>query len=107
MFVAAISATALVIVILALVKPLENRLFRRQQTRRVIVLIDRQRSSLAHIEAEIEATGLTIREMTLRRGDAPGEDSIDFALQRGAPRAAVADLISRLQTIEGVRGVTV
>ena len=63
LYVAAICTTSLIVVILALVKPLEKRLFRRQESRHVHILIDRQRASLLRIEAEIEASGLGVKQI--------------------------------------------
>ncbi len=94
-------------VILALVKPLENRLFRRQGTRRVIVLVDRQQVSLQQIEAEIESVGLPVSQITLKRGDAAQEDYVEFALARTAPKANVLALVTRLQALVGVLSVSV
>jgi len=107
LYVAAVSTTALIVVILAAVKPLENRLFRRQGTRRVIVLVDRQQVSLQQIEVEIESSGLPVRQITLKRGDTALEDYVEFALTRTAPKASVLALAARLQTLTGVISVSV
>ncbi|MEI9897902.1 MAG: MgtC/SapB family protein [Chthoniobacter sp.] len=106
LYVAAISTTALIVVILALVKPLEKRLFRRQERRHVTILIDRERASLLRIEAEIESGGLNVKQLTLKRGDEPGDDFVEFTLLRSASREALLALAAKLQEIEGVRGVT-
>jgi putative Mg2+ transporter-C (MgtC) family protein len=107
LYLAASVTTALIVVILALVKPLENRLFRRQGTRRVIVLVDRQQVSLQQIEAEIESVGLPVSQITLKRGDAAQEDYVEFALARTAPKANVLALVTRLQALVGVLSVSV
>jgi putative Mg2+ transporter-C (MgtC) family protein len=107
LYLAASVTTALIVIILALVKPLENRLFRRQGTRRVVILVDRLRVSLQQIETEIEGTGLPVKQITLRRGDIPQEDYVEFALARTAPKASVLSLVARLQSLEGVLSVSV
>lgn len=107
LYLAASVTTALIVVILALVKPLENRLFRRQGTRRVIVLVDRQQVSLQQIEAEIESIGLPVSQITLKRGDVAQEDYVEFALARTAPKANVLALVTRLQALVGVLSVSV
>lgn len=106
LFLAAICTTTLVVVILAAVKPLERRLFRRDQSRHVVVLVDSQRASLLQIEAELEAGGLNVREITLRRGDTPASDQVHFTLLRSVPKDVVLGVAAKLQGIDGVRGFT-
>src|SRR3984885_7518927 len=43
LYLAAIATTALVIIILAIMKPIERRIFRRKRSRQFVVSIDRQR----------------------------------------------------------------
>jgi putative Mg2+ transporter-C (MgtC) family protein len=105
LFVAAIFATGLVIVILAVIKPLENRLFRRDRTRHVIVHVVRDTAMLARIEAALDASGLELRAITLKRGDGPDQDTVELTLLRGIPKPAIHGLAARLQAIEGVRTV--
>jgi len=105
LFVAAVFATALVIVILALIKPLENRLFRRDQTRHVTVHVVREIATLAQIEAALGASGVDIRAMTWPRGDVPDQDTVEVVLLRGISRQAIEAIAVRLQAIDGVRTV--
>jgi putative Mg2+ transporter-C (MgtC) family protein len=107
LYLAASVATGLIVVILALVKPLENRLFRRQGSRRVVILVDRVRVSLQQIEAEIESIGLPVRQITLRRGDTAQEDYVEFALTRTAAKVSILTMIARLQALDGVISVSV
>jgi putative Mg2+ transporter-C (MgtC) family protein len=107
LYLAAGLATGLIVVILALVKPLENRLFRRQGSRRVVILVDRVRVSLQQIETEIESIGLPVRQITLRRGDSSQEDYVEFVLTRTAPKSSILAMIARLQGLEGVISVSV
>lgn len=104
LYTAAVTTTALILVILALVKPLERRLFRRDQQRHVVVEVDRGLVHLPRIASQIEASGLVVQQMTLKRGEST--DSIDMTLRRGAPREAMAALAAKLQTIEGVLAIT-
>jgi putative Mg2+ transporter-C (MgtC) family protein len=107
LYLAASCATALIVVILALVKPLENRLFRRQGSRHVTVLVHRGQVSLQQVEDEIEASGLPVKQITLKRGDSPQEDYVEFALSRSASKASVLAVVAKLQAMDGVLGVTV
>ncbi|HEX4986143.1 MAG TPA: MgtC/SapB family protein [Burkholderiales bacterium] len=106
LYLAAVWTTALVVVILALVKPLEVRLFRRDRSRRMVVRLDRQRVSLPQIEAALEQAGLGVREITLVRGDAGTDDQLSFALSRSVPKDVALAAANRLAGMDGVRGFT-
>jgi putative Mg2+ transporter-C (MgtC) family protein len=106
LYLAAICTTTLVVVILALVKPLEVFLFRRNRTRQVVVTIDRQRASLLQIESALETEGLGVREISLRRGETPESDSIRFTFLRSVPKNVVLAAAQRLQELDGVQGIT-
>lgn len=105
LYVAAIAATVLVLVILALVKPLEKRLFRRDQVRRFEICIDREQVTLREIDAIIESTGLPVDKISLSRGE-DSVSTVKFTLLKGTARPAVADLLDRIQRVSGVLSVT-
>jgi putative Mg2+ transporter-C (MgtC) family protein len=106
LYLAAISTTVLVVVILALVKPLEVFLFRRNRSRQMVVQIDRQRVSLSQVEAILDSAGLGVGEITLSRGNEPCADQIRFTLLRSMPKSIVLAAAGRLQEVEGVRAIT-
>jgi putative Mg2+ transporter-C (MgtC) family protein len=105
LYLAAMTTTALIIVILALVKPLERRLFHRQGVRSLTVVVNPQVASIQRIEAEIAAGGLSVQQVTLRHGETAQEDYLEFALTRSAPTLIVTAVLARLQQIDGVRDV--
>jgi putative Mg2+ transporter-C (MgtC) family protein len=106
LYLAALCTTVLIVVILALVKPLERRLFRRNKSRQVTVQIDRQLTSLLQIESELEAGGLDVREITLKRGATSTDDYVQFTFLRSAPKDVVLAVATRLQGMDGVRSIT-
>ena len=106
LYLAAICTTVLVVVILALVKPLEVLLFQRKRSRQMIVQIDRAHASLLQIEATLESDGLGVSEITMRRGSTPDEDQVRFTFLRGVPKSILLATVDRLNKFEGVRGVT-
>lgn len=106
LYLAAICTTVLVVVILALVKPLEVFLFRRNRSRQMVVLIDRQRASLLQIESAFETEGLGVREISLKRGDTPENDFVRFTFLRSAPKNVVLAAAGRLQELDGVHSIT-
>jgi putative Mg2+ transporter-C (MgtC) family protein len=106
LYLAAICTTGLVVVILALVKPLEVLLFQRKRSRQMIVQIDRAQASLLQIESTLENDGLGVSEITLRRGNTPAEDQVRFTFLRGVPKSILLATVDRLNKVEGVRGIT-
>ncbi|TFW32469.1 MgtC/SapB family protein [Massilia horti] len=103
LYVAAVATTALILIILALVKPLERRLFRNQH-RHFRIEADRGSLPLERIESEIAAAGLAVQQMTLTHGDTV--DWINLSFVRGAPQETMASLAAKLHSIEGVRRIT-
>ena len=105
MYVAAAATTACALVILALVKPLELRLFRRQHSRQLTVIVDQRFASLAAIEAAIEQVGANVGQVTLTRGASGGHDSIQFAFVPSVPKGQLMEIMSALRSIEGVQEI--
>lgn len=106
LYVASVTATVLVLVILALVKPLEKRLFRRDQVRRLEIAIDRGQVALRDIDAALGELGLAVDKITISRGIDGAGDTVKLTLLRSATRATVVDLLDRLRGISGVLSVT-
>ena len=69
MYLAALVATVLALVILAVVKPIEWRIFRHRRARQVNLTVDVQEISLSDIKAEIEAANLRLDRLVIRAGD--------------------------------------
>lgn len=105
LYVAAICTTALIVVILALVKPIENRLFHRQRGPRITLVVDRHRLPLQQIEAVLESGGLAVQQIMLRHGDSSQEDYVEVTLLYSAPRGSIVAVVASLQAIDGVRAV--
>lgn len=105
LYVAAVATTVCALVILALVKPLELRLFRRQHVRQLTVLVDQRIASLAAIEEAIERAGGNVVQLTVVRGAPGGHDSIQFAFGRSVPKAQLMEIMNALRSIEGVQEI--
>jgi putative Mg2+ transporter-C (MgtC) family protein len=107
LYVAAVATTVCALVILALVKPLELRLFRRQHSRQMTVVVDHRSTSLAQIEAVVEKIGANVAQLTLMRGEDGNHDSIHFSFVRSVPKAQLLDMMGELREVEGVREVRI
>jgi len=105
LYVAAVATTLCALVILALVKPLELRLFRRQHSRQMTVIVDQRFASLATIEAAIEKAGGSVAQLTVTRGAEGGHDSIQFVFVRGLPKAQLIEVMNALRSVEGVQEI--
>ena len=96
--------TALILVILAGVKPLERRFSRTRQAGLLMVVIDRRELSVFAIEAALEAAHLRLKHIRIQRGTAPDEDRLQIRLRR-APRPSVLLMAEQLRSLPGVREV--
>src|SRR5262249_40329223 len=84
LYVAAITATGLIVLILAGLKPIERRLFlaRRQGPPLLLLVIDRRETSLLAIELALEAANLHLQQMLIQHGDSPDEDRLQITVNR-------------------------
>lgn len=106
LYVAAATTTGLIVIILAGIKPIERRLFRarRRQTPLLILIIDRQATSLFAIEAVLEAAHLPLQRMLIQHGKAPDEDRLHITVDR-TRKTNVLSVTEQLRRIPGVREI--
>jgi putative Mg2+ transporter-C (MgtC) family protein len=102
---AAIAATTIMLVILALIKRLEDRLLvhGRVEGRTVRLTVDGS-FAMEAIEAPFRRAGVDLTGVRVRHGDSPGERQVDVTCGPAAAATALR-LIGELQGIEGVRQV--
>jgi putative Mg2+ transporter-C (MgtC) family protein len=105
LYLAAVLATALIWLILAVLKPLERRLFarRRSRSRRLRLLLD-SAAPLSAVEAAVAAHHLPLRKMILRRHD-DGEDQVDLLFDRAVRDGQLLALADELRRLDGLRAV--
>ena len=105
LYVAAIATTAIALVILALVRPLERRIFRRKESRQLTVVVDHPFAALQEIEAIAEKVGGHVAELTLVRGDDGASDSVRVSFVRGVAKTDLLAIMSELRAVAGVREI--
>jgi putative Mg2+ transporter-C (MgtC) family protein len=107
LYVAAATATVLVVIILAGIKPIERRLFlaRRQVPPLLILIIDRRETSLFAIESALEAANLHLQRMLIQHGDSPDEDRLQITVN-GTRNMSVLSVTEQLRRIPGVREIS-
>ncbi|MDN5924670.1 MAG: MgtC/SapB family protein [Xanthomonadales bacterium] len=107
LFIAAVMATALMWIILALLKPLEKRFLVRQRklppTLHVSVASGQ---SLAEFDAVFARSGLPVNRMVLRRHH-DGEETLSVRFATSVDVAKLTPLVATLRTIDGLKSVTI
>ena len=106
MYLAAIVATVLALVILAVVKPIEWRVFKHRRARQVNLTVDVQEISLSDIKAEIEAADLHLERLVIRSSDSPEADRVEVFLARGSSEEKLLLLMESLRRFAGVREIS-
>jgi putative Mg2+ transporter-C (MgtC) family protein len=104
LYLAAIWGTALILVILAGIKPLERRFSRARQACLLMLVIDRRELSVLDIESALEAAHLRLKHIRIQHGSAPNEDRLQIRLRR-APRPSMLSMAEQLRSLPGVREV--
>lgn len=106
LYLAATTTTVLVLIILAIVKPLEVRLFRRNRAKRITIEIDTGAAQLSQIERELAAIDNKVTRIVITRDAARDNvDLIEVELRRPLLPAASESLLTALHAIRGVRRV--
>jgi putative Mg2+ transporter-C (MgtC) family protein len=104
LYLAAVWGTALILVILAGIKPLERRFSRARQACLLMLVIDRRELSVLAIESALEAAHLRLKHIRIQHGTAPNEDRLQIRLRR-TPRPSVLSMAEQLRSLPGVREV--
>jgi putative Mg2+ transporter-C (MgtC) family protein len=106
LYIAATTATGLIVMILAGLKPIERRLFlaRRQGPPLLLLVIDRRETSLLAIELALEAANLHLQQMLIQHGDSPDENRLQITVNR-TRNMSVLSVAEQLQRIPGVREI--
>ncbi|NUZ06691.1 MgtC/SapB family protein [Piscinibacter koreensis] len=105
LYVAAAATTTIALVILGLVRPLERRLFRRGELRRLALQVEPGAASLARIEEVLEAAGIGIARIEIQRDQDGGRDSVSLSLSSSIARSELLALADRLRALPGVRAI--
>jgi len=104
LYLAAVAATFVVLIILVGVKPIERRLFRNRRPRLVFLRVNRPEISLLTIESAIVETGLQLRNIQIEPGESDNEENLQLTLDPVAPEELIL-LIEKLRAISGVREI--
>ena len=103
LYLAATSATILIFVILAAVKPVEDRLMGHDR-RRTLTIVASDQVTMAEIEAQYRRTGVDVLGLRIRRGRKPGMRQFEIISSHVSP-SDLASLVDAIKGLEGVHGV--
>ncbi|WJI15663.1 MgtC/SapB family protein [Pseudoxanthomonas winnipegensis] len=103
LYAAAVLATALLWIILAVLKPLERRYLRRRRASMpgLKLVLSRQHAPLGQIQQQLERSGLPVQRIVLKPRT-PQTDLLDVRCESTVPQAA---LLQALEDLRGVPGV--
>jgi len=105
MYLLAVSTTGLTLIVLAILKRVENRWFKDRRSAVLSLRVDPNAMSLAQIRSEVETQGLRVEQIKVTP-DRPGtSDRVDLVLSRGSAKSVTA-LIERLSHLAGVAEVS-
>ncbi len=105
LYVAALGATAIVVIILAIMKPIERMIFRRNRTRQISIGVELVRTSVLEVTAAVEAAGVTVTDINIRRRDTPDTDQLQLSFARGVEPKVLLAALDRLKALPGVRDI--
>ena len=106
MFAAAVTCTAILLIVLIGLKPVERRMFEHKRPRQVTVIVRRQPGQIGAIEAQVRGAGIDLRRLVLEPGESSSEGRIRLEF-RGSSNSGLTLLAEQLQAIPGVRWVSV
>ncbi len=105
LYLAAVSTTVLILVILMGLKPLERRLMvRRQQLQALVLRIDTRLTSQADIEAALVKGGVWLQHVEARPGAGPAQQELHLVIRAGSAEE-IAEVTRYLAALPGVQDV--
>lgn len=105
LYLAAVSTTVLILVILMGLKPLERRLMvRRQQLQALVLRIDTRLTSQADIEAALVKGGVWLQHVEARPGAGPAQQELHLVIRAGTVDD-VAAVMKYLGALPGVMAI--
>ena len=106
LFIAACITTALIWVILALLKPIERRFIQtRNRVPRITVRLASP-ASLGSVQEALSRHQLSNFKLSMRRDAGTGEDILDILLERSVRKEQLADVSDSLRSVDGLRSVS-
>jgi putative Mg2+ transporter-C (MgtC) family protein len=103
LYLASASATGLILVILAVIKPLEDRLLGHDR-RHILTIVAGKDLSMAEIERHVRAEGFAVVALRVRSRKRPGDRQVAITLA-GAAETKLPEVVDRLKGVDGVHAI--
>lgn len=96
--------TLFIVAILSWLKPLEDRVFQKQKSRAIQLLIGRD-VSLFDIEAALKTSDIHLKHIVVKKGDTPEIQRVEVIIN-GANQQNLLPLLDKLRSLKGVLEVS-
>jgi len=106
MYSAAILATLIILLILAVLKPIENRMFKNESLRTILLTLDIKQVSLIEIESIVQNKGLEIAEIILDKITNTDIFHMKLTFENSTNRTSILEIVKELNSKSGVSGLS-
>jgi putative Mg2+ transporter-C (MgtC) family protein len=103
---AALMTTMIVLIVLAVIKPLERTMFKHAKRYVATLLFDPEQISLAQIENTIKKHALTATEISIHSSKDDALDQVKLTFSNKTIRTDILSALDEFKTMEGIREIT-
>jgi putative Mg2+ transporter-C (MgtC) family protein len=105
LYLAATAATVIVLIILAVIKPVERRFFEPRKVQKLRIVSVQADASLEQIAVTIKKAGVQYTEITLHAGMQPGTDEILVRCSTASSREKILQAMDLLRKVPGIKEI--
>ena len=102
MYIAGFLATAIILLILAVIKPLESRMFKSERNRTILLTIDIKQTSLTEIESIVKSKGLELIEVVLNKAGHKDLFHMKITFENNSDKTGLLSIVEQLNSKSGV-----
>ncbi|MGN6619287.1 MAG: MgtC/SapB family protein [Ilyomonas sp.] len=106
LYLAASTATLIIVIVLALIKPLEDRFIGVQKRNQVVLTVNKEQRSLSQIENTINLFELVLKEIRITSFESAEKEQITLIFQRKLNTKKILLLIEKLKSLPYVESVS-
>lgn len=106
LYLAAISGTVIILIILAAIRPLEHRFFPHNKAARLTIEVEQRAGSIFAIEQAITGAGCGLESIRVQPGEDSLTDLVDVVLKREREGNMLA-AVDRLRGVSGIRNIEI
>jgi putative Mg2+ transporter-C (MgtC) family protein len=106
MYITAVVATAITLLILSGMKPLERRIARGHRSARLSMELEAAVLPVREVVSAVQTAGLHVQTVNLRPSSRPKHQALEVAYSGDAAPEAMAELVEQLRSMPGVHRLT-